>query len=580
MTSTITAPATDRRQATVSTRRGFAGRTHLWFLIALVGGIAIRVVVSLAYHPGLLFSDTFVYERLAGNLSKLSDIRPSGYPAFLALLGHFGDARESSVIAQHVLTVLLAVACYALMVRRGLPTWGATLALLPLFFDPLQLCLEHYLLSDSLFEILLVGACVPLLWNRRPGFAAVVASGLMVYAATVTRGAGMYLAVAFVIALLCLRVHWTKVAAFLVALAIPLGMYMSAFHSQYGKYAVLDYGPRFLYARLATFVDCKPLQVPSYERNLCPPGPATDDRMGINWYLWGEGAKPQFHLQPPPGKTQVQVVKDWDKRVLRDQPGTFARHILVDGLRAFGPVRTSEVKGNQADHWLFNDHYWTLDNIIQLGLQPPSRLKGTSSNHDAAAFLTEYRHYVWTPGPVLALLSLLAAWAAFGMTRRSRFSGQRVATGLFLAACFVPLGIATAVSGFSWRYQMPQVPLIPMAAAFGIAALSGTRPGHPISRPYGLLDRITGPVARRLPRRLSGAVAPALAVVVAVVVAVVATAGVVLTGWLTVPWAAALGVLGALVLLLLMLVSWARARRDHQEWDRDRGDRAEPARRT
>ena len=517
------------------------GRRDLPFLAALAVGIALRAAVMVAYRPALLFPDSFGYLRLADDL-RLSPVHPVGYPVLLWPIVHLLHSAYGIAAIQHVLGLAIAVAGYVFLARRGLPRWAAALATLPVLLDPLQLVLEQYVLSDLLFEALLVAACLVLLWRpRRPGFTVLVATGLLGAAATLTRGAGTLVLVAFLVAVVCLRVSWPRLVAFVLAALLPLAGYAVAFHHAHGAYALEASGPRFLYARLAPIVLCGDVPLPSYEEPLCPRTPLRD-RRSIDWYMWHGEHAAQYRVQPPAGTTQLQMVHDFDQRVLRAEPRRFAHSVAVQLLTGFSWTRHAHIKGRVAGRWLFHPDYWVLPMLVAHHRVQPGHTAGTSVDPAAASFLTGYRHWVWTPGPLLALLLVPGVAAALGVGR-SRRSGDRVAVGLLMAACLVPLMTAVAVNGFSWRYQLPQVALLPMAGALGTAALvRGAAPGR---RP--------GPL-------------PRIRLVVLVLVAA-ATGGVVWlaaarSGWATTATAATGGAVVAVLVALLLLVSRERSGRD------------------
>ena len=557
------------------------GRRAWWahgpFVAALCLGLALRVTVMVAYRPVLLFPDSFGYLSHAVPF-HLQWARPGGYLAFLWPILQLTDSRYPIPALQHLMGLALAVACYAFLLRRGIPRWGATLAALPVLLDPLQLVLEHYLLSDVIFELLLVGACLLLLWKPRPGPGALLAAGLAVAAATLTRGAGTLVLVVFVVALVCLRVGWRRMLVFLLAALVPLAGYATEFHREHGRWSLTSAGPRFLYARLAPIVHCDGVRLPSSERGLCPREPIGQRRV-INYYIWGHRQAPQWTVQPPPGTSQLAMVADYDRRVVRSQPWVYGRSVIGHFALGFAPTRTVEVPGNPADHWLFEDHYWVLDDIIAQGLRPPSAEAGTSSDPAAASFLAGYRRWLWTPGPLLALLLVTGLAAAFGL-RRARWSGDRVATGLLVACCVVPLATGAAVAGFSWRYQLQQLPLLPVAGALGLAALvRGRRAGRTVDPPVRVLDTMAERVVRMLPRGLAGAagrgaasgrtsavvaavVAAAVAAVVAACVGAVSGALAAWSGWVDRPLAVAGGAAVGITIAVMLLVSRSRAAPD------------------
>lgn len=540
-------------------------RRHAPFGLALLLGLAVRAVVMVAYHPAMLFTDSFDYLTRAHHLS-LGTTRPAGYPIFLWPIAHLTDSLTTVVVVQHLVGLALAVACYVFLLRRGLPGWGATLAVLPLLLDPLQLVLEHYILSDVVFELVLVVGCLVLLWRPRPSLGAVLLAGALIGSTGLVRGAGSFVIAVFLVALVCLRVSWVRLVAFAVAAVLPLAAYAFAFHQQRGEYAVATAGPRFLYARLAPIVHCQGLQLPRYERPLCPREPVGQRHDG-NYYMWGGAQVPQFSLRPPAGRTQMQVVKDFDKRVVRAQPKVYAEAVLKDVVRGFAPTRTYDVPGYPSSYWLFADHYWSLD-----AFSPTTRHRAEpfdpGYHPTAAQVMTTYRHWIYTPGPLAAALLLVAAAATAGLGR-SRLSGHRVAIGLLTAACAVPILTGAALSGFSWRYQLPQIPLLPVAGALALTALvRGRRPSAPaLDPPLRVLDRLAAGIGRlpvpvawrtRFQRGTElGLPQAVLAVLAGALAAVGATGLVVASTWAT-PRPAAFGgvVVGLLVTAGLLVARW------------------------
>lgn len=548
--------------------RAWLGR-HRLILLALLGAVAIRVVVTLAYRPALLFPDAIRYLIQAHNF-YLSSVRPSLYPLVLWPVVHITHSLTPIPIAQHAVVVTLACLCYAFLLRRGLPAWGATLAVLPLLYDPLQLALEQFVLSDVFFEVLLVSACLVLLWRHRPGVARVLLVGLLVGLAGLTRGAGSFLIVVFLVALLCLRVRWTKLVAFVVVAVLPMAVYASFYQREHGQYALVSSGPRFLYARIAPVVHCRLDHLPQFERKLCPSGPVSG-RKDTNYYMWHGENGAQYTIKPSHGMTQLQIVKDFDKRVIRAEPLIYAQAALEDAAVGFAPTRTAEVPGYPAEYWLFEDHYFSLDTFPQHFWQRWLVRYDATYDASAASFLTTYRHLVWTPGPLMALLLLAAVVAAAGFGRAWRCA-DRVAIGLLAGSCSMVLLTGAAFSGFSWRYQLTQIPLIPMAGALAITAvLRGRAAGKPDpAPPLRVLDR-GAELALRLPmparwragaegvaarRGLQVLVAAALGLAAGCVFAVAAVA----SGFAAVGTAVVLGLVCGLGVILVLLVAEARDR--------------------
>ncbi len=522
---------------------------HAPFAAALLAGIAIRIVVGVAYRPAIIFYDTTSYLNVAAH-PYVGTFRPIGYSLILWPFLQVDPASLLPIsVFQHVLGLLVAVACYAFLLRRGLPAWVATLAALPVLLDPLQLVLEHYVLSDVAFEAMLVAACLMLLWKNRPGIVLLAGSGLAVGSCALVRGAGSFLLVVFLVAAVCLRVGWVRVVTFGVAALLPIAAYATAYHAKYGEYALSPSGSRFLYARVAPIVRCQDpqLKLPRYEKMLCPHRPV-GSRPSSDYFMWGHHQGPAYHVVPPPGMTVEQVLGDFAKRVVRAQPRAYTQAALADFARGFYPSRTYDVPGFPSRYWLFKDHYWMLKTRDWHPTDAPA----------AAGFLQTYRQVLWTPGPLNAVLLLVAAVAALGLGRARR-SGDRVAIGLLAGSGAVTLLTTAAVSGFSWRYQLPQLALFPVAGALGAAALlRGRATGQPEpSPPVRLLDRAAESVARWHPglRRLDdrGRLALPLAAVAGLVVAVMAALVAVRSGWFRPELSLLVGA-GAGVAVGLMLV--------------------------
>ena len=130
-------------------------RAHPVFTGLLLAGLALRVVTFFAYRPALIYYDSTRYLDRLHDLEP-STLRPLGYPLFLKLLPTDWELAVVPAV-QHLFGLAIAVLIYAVLLRLGLPKlWGA-LATVPVLFDGYQLNIEQYILSEPLFELLLVG---------------------------------------------------------------------------------------------------------------------------------------------------------------------------------------------------------------------------------------------------------------------------------------------------------------------------------------------------------------------------------------------------------------------------------------
>jgi hypothetical protein len=454
-------------------------RRHWLFALFLGAGLVLRMVVLLAYTPALFSPDSKAY------LAESEDLHPTplwplGYPVLLRLLPlSWGMAVVP--IVQHLVGLLAAGALYALLVRLGVRNWLAALAALPVLLDAYQLILEEYVLSETLFEAFVVSGAVALLWRPRLDLPAAALAGLLFSGAALTRAVGVLALVpALVAAILLAGQAWPRrllPAAALASIAVAvLGGYAAWYHSWYGSYALAGDAGRRLYGRVAPWVECEGLSVPDYERVLCPQAPP-GERKRIYELVWTKSS-PINRVQAPPGTTRTAAANDFSRRVIRQQPVGYLGSVGGDVLASFGPTREPRPGGHRVEQWRFQTGF-------PIAGFPPSWSTATPGTDDAgdvrgplAGFLRSYQMVGYAPGPLLAL-GLLVAIASLFPIGSARRAGLRTATflfiGLYAALCVVPLLVAP----FSWRYQLPQLLLIPPAVALAITALLGWRTSDP-----------------------------------------------------------------------------------------------------
>ncbi|MGH3341311.1 MAG: hypothetical protein ACRDPK_00195, partial [Carbonactinosporaceae bacterium] len=140
---------------------------HGLFLTLLCLGLVLRAVVQVAYQPAILYIDSYLY--LFNNEAlDPSMLRPIGYNALL--LRWVLPLHDLAYVAllQHLLGLGMAVLIYLLLLRRDVPRWLAALAAAPVLLDGYQLQIEHNVMSDVLFQALVLGGLALLAWRREP----------------------------------------------------------------------------------------------------------------------------------------------------------------------------------------------------------------------------------------------------------------------------------------------------------------------------------------------------------------------------------------------------------------------------
>ncbi|HTU04180.1 MAG TPA: hypothetical protein VMG13_01390, partial [Trebonia sp.] len=229
-------------------------RAHRPFVAVLAVAALVRVVVMLGYPPAMFFNDSYNY--MTDAVTRAPDIvRASGYPLFLAALLPLHSLTLVTAL-QAVMGLAMGAGIYAVLRRRGLPWWGATIPALPVLFDVAELQLEHMVASDVLFYTLITAVLVLLCWWDRPPLAIAVLVGLAIgYAATV-RAVGEPLLVVILVGMIARRMGWRRIVATAVAGVAPIAGYMLWFHAHTGKYALDESTGTFLYSRVSSFSNC------------------------------------------------------------------------------------------------------------------------------------------------------------------------------------------------------------------------------------------------------------------------------------------------------------------------------------
>jgi hypothetical protein len=439
--------------------------------LALLGlGALVRVLVQVAFPPGFVFSDGPTYLGMADHLVPNPD-RPVGYGAMLWVLARFSDSVALVSVTQHVLGLATAVLVYVMLRHWGVSTWVATLATVPVLLDVMQLVLEHSPLSDVLFDLVVLSAIAVLGWRRRPSVAAVAIGGLLLGLATLVRVVGEPVVVAG--AVFCIGVGvtmWRRAVLVLVlcvAFVLPLVGYAAWYHAELGSWALTQAGGRALYMRTTSFVDCSRVQLPSYERRLCPPEPV-DQRLDPTQYGWHSDASKH---NDRPGMTNDQVLHDFAVRAIRAQPGAYGAVVLRDLAMGFYPARTDLFGYDTAFKWRLSSYvdYQTTDYT-----RPAYAEHGGEQPHTRQPLgnvMAAYGDIAYLPGPVLFALAVLAL---VGLVVR-RPDGTVPSRSLIFLLLVTGLGLVLVpdvTAEFVWRYQLPALVLVPMAAA-----LSWTRLG-------------------------------------------------------------------------------------------------------
>jgi hypothetical protein len=463
-------------------------RRHWVLALLIAAGLVLRVITQFAYEPALLFIDSKKY--LFGtdfSASSWGSFDPIGYTLLmLKPVLVFGDLGLVALL-QHVLGLGMAVALYALMLRRGVTRWLAALAVAPVLLDAYQLNAEQTIMPDVLFEALLVAGIVLLLWQPRPGLAFVILAGLALGTSAPVRQVGEALILPALVYVLAVAQDWrTRLVhgtVLVVCFALPVVGYMgySKVVLHYG-FQLSNMGDAYLYGRTAHAADCATLKLPPNEQLLCPT-PAQALKLGVDGLVNNpDSPRVKYAINVRLGVVDYNLPQQraFAYAVIKQQPMRVIGDITRDSIKIFALTRNTVEGDTPIKRWQFQNVYPTFPpGITVSGSNSATNIfaqAGGGGNarirRPLAVGLRYYQlHGGYTPGPVLLLGLLLGLAGIFTFGRR------RDPDNLSLV-CFLITGSAVAVLlgadlyEFSWRYQLPALVTLPIAGAIGATAIA------------------------------------------------------------------------------------------------------------
>jgi len=465
-------------------------RRHWVLGLLLASGLALRAVAQIGYEPALLFIDSKKY--IFGtdfNTTAWGSFDPLGYTLFVLRPVLMVADLAFVALLQHLLGIAMAVALYALMLRRGVTRWLAALAMAPVLLDAYQLNAEQTIMPDVLFEALLVAGMVPLLWQPRPALGLIILGGLALGASAPVRQLGEALIVPALVYVVAVAGSWRtrllRGAVLTFCFVLPVVGYMgySAVILHYG-FELSNMGDAYLYGRTAHAADCAALNIPAAERPLCPSVPVAA-KLGVDG-LVNNSDSPRVLYQPVNVQLGVLIStlplqRQFAYSVLRQQPLRVADDISRDAVKIFALTRNTEPGDTSIARWQFQVSYpYYPPGITRYGGNSASNVFAQADgggsarvNRTAAVALRDYQlHGGYTPGPVF-LLALLAGLAGIFTFRRRDPGAQGLALACLLTA---GSGVAVLLSAdlyeFSWRYQLPALVTLPVAGALGATAVA------------------------------------------------------------------------------------------------------------
>lgn len=441
-------------------------RRHWLFAAFLVAAVGLRVVVLIAYWPGLeLFTDSYDYLSLAHTVTP-GTWHPAGYPLFLVPLSLTGQIGVV-VVAQHLMGIAMGFLVYGLALRLGARRTLAALAALPVLLDAYELSLEQFILAETLTSLLLLGGLFVLFSRETVGARRGAIVALLLVAATLTRTS--ILPVLILVGLyLLVRRRWRAVVAYCAVAAAALGGYGGWYAAVHGSFGFDDWTGIYLYGRVAPFATCHYKLTPK-EARVCPAQPVAQRTKNGEFYsddrgspLWapGLGSRHQRNL----------LGERFAIAVIEHQPLDYLGAVVADTWHYFTPGRWMNTDSIDMQRWRFpppHIHPKRDAYHIYFANQGFNRRRIKPSPDPALmAPLRTYQSVFYTPGPVFLACLIGALAVALGLVRGR--SGRRQARWacLILAASAVLLLLSPSlIWGFSYRYELPLLVVLPPAGA-------------------------------------------------------------------------------------------------------------------
>jgi hypothetical protein len=456
-------------------------RKHWLFGCIVVVATVVRLVAMLGYPPGLWTSDSLRYVTLAVHLTPYQ-IQPVGYSVLLMLLRPL-HSLTVDVALQHVMGLATGTLVYATLRHRfRLPAWGATLAAIPPLLSAYAIQIEHFILSDTTFCLLVTIVVALVLWRPDPGVVISALVGLLLAASVLVRSQGLLLAIpvaaylggryligrprAIGRALAC-------VSALGIALAIPLIAYAWWFDQANGTFDLTSSTGAYLYSRVTTFAECSVIKPPADERWMCLSTPV-DKRQYPGYYVWA-ASSPLAH--PPGGwafsNEADRLETNFALRAIEAQPVAYVRSVWHSTFEAFLVHRGPGSGQSQSWYFFPGDTPQSVPSLAKATDYSDRAIYGYDHGEPStrmvdpyARWILDYQRFVVIPGPLLGamvlagLVGMAAAWRRFG---------GAASLPWIVGAVLIVTPAATA--DFDARYLVASVPMFCLAIGAGASQL-------------------------------------------------------------------------------------------------------------
>jgi hypothetical protein len=241
---------------------------------------------------------------------------------------------------------------------------------------------------------------VLLAWSTRPSPVAVGAGCALLATASITRFAGLMLIPIALLFLLIRRTGWVGFGCGALGLALPLIGYATWVKSGTEQFGLSTRAP---YGKVATFAECRGIELPRYERQLCIDEPLSERARSYSY--WNRNS-PLRTLETPPEVDESAVISSFTRRMILRQPVDYAASVAGEFLYFFSPASPQEMQPIRAARWQFPVMLDDLEGIPPSVRQnpgaPPPQLgldDRLAINESLGSALRGYQSLVYARGP-------------------------------------------------------------------------------------------------------------------------------------------------------------------------------------
>lgn len=442
-----------------------ASRVPTALVVVIAIGFVLRLLIVVAVTPVEMNNvDSLVY--VGGAVDGLfgDPVRPSGYSIFLRGLHGISADLSWTILVQHLIGIVTGCLLYATLRRLGGPVWVGVVGAAAVLLSLDQIYLEHSLLAESLFTLLLIAVLYcsvraldePRVFRSGPlttrlGWIAL--AGLLLGACAWVRTVGVAMGVFLALWMLFAipgdwrsRIGRAALSGACTALVV-LG-YFVINNAQTGYFGLTDGSGRVLLGRVSPFADCTKFDPPEGTRPLCETTPS-GERNGADYYIWDENSPAWKTFGPIPADDGL--ARDFAKRAILAQPVDYVAAVASDTARHFVPYLDDErpSAGTPYD-WMKIARRDPGSESIVGDMVDRYYSAGAFTVHGIAGTLSDLQDVLRVHQLLMLqalLLSIGGIWVGRGR--------QRAGVVLLIGAGFLLLLIPSITATYNARYAVP-----------------------------------------------------------------------------------------------------------------------------